>query len=155
MQRIRLLGTRDGSRALSLGVLELEEGEILESSSADLELEEGENRETSCHLEHTPPRQLPAEYFDSSPPKRARLGMSGYVAKREAGSMWDGLRQEWARSERLPARRGEHPGLGYKGFLSSRKDFGEWILGSDDCERETRRRLNLMRSGLPDCIEID
>ena len=99
-------------------------------SDDDSELEEGEIREPLCGKGCTPQKRSPLEMSERSPPKKARLGLAGYEAERENGSMWVGLRQEWTRIERLSARRGEKTGLGYKGFLSSRHDFGEWVPAS-------------------------
>ena len=126
---ICLLGDGDDGHAASDDDSELEDGEIL-ASDDDSELEGGEIREPLCGMERTPQRRSPVEMSERSPPKRARLGLAGYEASRESGSMWESLRRVWERSERLSKRRGGNPGLGYKGFLSSRRDFGEWVPAS-------------------------
>ena len=89
----------------------------------------------AVHGSQTPQRQPTAEGDDlcveSTPPKNTKLGMNGCAAKYEEGSMWDALRHAWTRRDgRLPNK--EHKaGLGYEGFLSSRKDAGEWVRASE------------------------
>ena len=85
----------------------------------------------------TPKRPLAAEANDlcakTTPTKKFKLEMQEYAVHHESGSMWDQLRCEWTRIERPPRRSGEHKhdGLGYKGFLSSRKDTFAWVSPSE------------------------
>ena len=116
---ICLLGGGGAGHAASDDVPEMECGEILVSDD-DSELEDGEIREPLCGMKRTPRRRSPLGMNERIPPKRARLGLAGYEASRESGSMWESLRRVWERIERLPKCRGDNPGLGYKGFLSSR-----------------------------------
>ena len=108
----------------------------------DLDLEDGEIPTRPHQRELEPPqesqnrkRPLAAEANDlcakTTPIKKYKHEMQEYAVHYEAGSMWDQLRREWTRVERPPPRSGDHAGLGYGWFLSSRKDTAAWVRPSE------------------------